>query len=530
MYRLAICCLLASSVALADDPSAAERIGLEIGPDTTVISGPLNEFGYPNHLRYLDEQMAAGVTREENFWAGMWEACGNFEGSSPEFIQEVEAKLGIEIGAERKMVNIFDDPATVNRLGEMQGQASSRPWTRDEFPEIAEWLDANADELDLVHEAVTRPKAYSPLVCGSNYQATPMIAVLLPHVQGSRDVARQLTARAMLRLAEGDEAGAWDDLLTCHRLANHLGKGWTMIERLVGIAIHAMAQDPTALWLSQSTLPPDELLACWEELAPALAPISFAECVNVGERMMFVDTVLALQTGRVSSRELYGLAETPVQSDGLKLFETDILADLNDAKFKLYDLVMFASDINETLRYGNGMYDDLHRILLLPNHLDRVARMNDPEGKLAENAAIVGSTESVLAEYFLSSDEDFELLPARMMTGLLMPAIKQAEEAQTRMHGKAATLQAAFAVKIAIALTGETPADIASLRDLGNAVPPIPLDPYSGGELLLVEDPRGLVIYSVGTDGQDDNGFTFGDLGDTGADLDDQRAILTVSP
>ncbi len=532
MHRLPICCLLLASLSYADDGiTPAARLGLEIGPDTTVVSGPLNEFGYPDFLRALDTRMAANVSVEENFWALMWQAMGNVERSSPEMIHEIEAKLGVAIGTERRMYNIFHANQTrVTELAEMQGQASSRPWTREEFPEIAEWLDTNTEELDLVQEAVTRPKAYCPLVTGSDYETTPMIAVLLPHVQGCRDVSRQLTARAMLRLAEGDERGAWEDLLACHRLAHHCGQGWTIIERLVGVAIHANAHDPTTVWLSHSTLSPEQLLTRWEELAPAMEPISFADCVDVGERMMFIDTVLALQTGRVSSRELYALAvSTPEPANGEKLFEADILAEFSNAKYKLYDLVLFASDINETLRYGNSMYDDLHRILSLPNHLERKAQMNDPNGRLAENSAISSSTESLLVEYFLSSDEEFEILPARMMTGMLMPAIKQAEEAQTRMAAKSYTLQAAFAVKIAIGLTGEVPDDIASLRDLGDLVPMIPLDPYTGNDLQIVEDARGLVIYSFGTDGQDDGGVTWGEIPDSGDQYDDQRAILTLA-
>ena len=365
--------------------------------------------------------------------------------------------------------------------------------------------------------------------------ASPLISVLLPHVQQSREVARQMTTRAMLRLGEGDSEGAWEDLLTLHRLANHLGKGWTMIERLVGVAIYAIVQQPTCHWLSQSNLSPEELLAHWEALAPAIEPISFAECVDIGERFMFIDTVLALQTGVVSSRELFPMFEpSAVLSDGGSAAEDEmsrILSQLHSARFRIYDLVLFGADINETLRYGNRMYDEFGRAMSSPIHLERIAMLSgDGNTEFERNSSIASSPESLLAEYFLASDEDFERLPARMMTGMLTPAVRQCEEAQTRMEGKAAALQAAFAVKIAMTMTGEIPRDLASVQALGDAVPAIPLDPFTGGPLHLHEDARGLVVYSYGTDGEDDLGFTWGDDPNGGTDYDDQRAILFLAP
>ena len=159
MKPLCLCsCMLLASISHADDElTPAEQIGLEIGRDTTVITGPINEFGYPDHLRWLDAQMAEGVAPDENFWAGIWQACGNMERSSPEYIQEVEARLGITIGLERKLVGLHDlygeDEARLQELYEQQGEGSQRPWTRDEFPEIAEWLDGNEEVFALIQEA-----------------------------------------------------------------------------------------------------------------------------------------------------------------------------------------------------------------------------------------------------------------------------------------------------------------------------------------------------------------------------------------
>ncbi len=164
-----------------------------------------------------------------------------------------------------------------------------------------------------------------------------------------------------------------------------------------------------------------------------------------------------------------------------------------------------------------------------PHHLERKALLSDHDSELADNRAIADRPETLLAEYFLSSDEDFETLPARMMTGVSLSTYSHIEESQTRMEAWSAILAGAFAVKIAMGRTGEIPSYIASVRELGHGVPMIPLDPFTGNELTLLRDERGLVLYSVGTDGQDDGGLTYGEHPDERSlEYDDLRAIIAL--
>lgn len=527
---LASCCLLLASVASADDqPTAAERISLESGPDTTVISGPLNEDGYPDYVRCLDEYMAAGITLEQNFWTQFWHVTGNTQRFSPEYMADLESKLGMSIPRERQWLSFVDhifasysdtDPRIEEWLRQDE-ESQKRPWTRDEFPEIADWIDLNEEQFGRMHAAAAFPKAYAPIISDRE----PMLVndVLLPHCGMARGVARDLMAHAMLSLSEGDEAAAWRDILACHRIAHHCGQGGTMVERLVGIAIHRTAFDPTVYWLSRSTLSAEELQARWQELAPAMEPITFADVINISERLAFVDTVLALQTGRVNSPDmLFGRYDESALAE-LGTIESEtarMLMELRRSKYRLYDLVLIGSDVNETLRYGNRMCDEFCRILSSPDHLERKALLGDHDSELADNRAIADRPETLLAEYFLSSDEDFETLPARMMTGISLSTYSQIEESQTRGEAWSAVLAGAFAIKIVAATNGDVPEDIA-----------LPLDPFTGNELILLRDDRGLVLYSVGTDGQDDGGLTYGEHPDERSpEYDDLRAIISIEP
>lgn len=114
-----------------------------------------------------------------------------------------------------------------------------RPWTEDELPLVASWLKANEKPLELLVEASLRPRRYDPLLTVGDDGL--LIEVLLPGAQESREAARALAARAMLRLGSGQVDAAWGDLLAVHRLGRLANQGPTLIDALVGIAIDAIA-------------------------------------------------------------------------------------------------------------------------------------------------------------------------------------------------------------------------------------------------------------------------------------------------
>src|SRR5262249_28335624 len=133
---------------------------------------------------------------------------------------------------------------------EQLDRTSVRPWTPKQFPVIAGWIEANEKPLDLVVEGTKRPHYFSPLVARrTKDQPSNLIGALLPAVQKCREMTQALTVRAMLRLSQGRQEEAWQDLLACHRLGRHIARGGTLIEGLVGIAIDAIAGNATLTYL-----------------------------------------------------------------------------------------------------------------------------------------------------------------------------------------------------------------------------------------------------------------------------------------
>src|SRR5205085_8040486 len=144
------------------------------------------------------------------------------------------------------------------------------------FPNVADWLAANEKPLAMVREALQRPDYYNPLV--SSHPGTGpggLMGALLSSVQKCREIAAALTARAMLRTAEGKYDEAWQDLLACHRLGRLVARGGTIIEALVGIAVDQVAATADIAFLAHAKVDAKRLHLCRKDLEalPPLPPV-----------------------------------------------------------------------------------------------------------------------------------------------------------------------------------------------------------------------------------------------------------------
>jgi hypothetical protein len=121
----------------------------------------------------------------------------------------------------------YDDGADFHQ----HERSQDGPWTKQECPLVAQWLDANERALALATEASKRPRYYVPRI---SHRDPHMLTWWLPiyhyETAGVEYITRGLVARAMLRLGEGNIDLAWEDLQTVHRLARLLGQGKSLID------------------------------------------------------------------------------------------------------------------------------------------------------------------------------------------------------------------------------------------------------------------------------------------------------------
>ncbi|MCA9030599.1 MAG: hypothetical protein KDA69_00365 [Planctomycetaceae bacterium] len=501
-------CIILGELAEAQSPP------LKISRETTFITEPIGSNGMPDYLGAVRQRMSAGATHENNFWVLVWPAMGNAEHSFPEFIADVERQLGVTIPEQGEYRELKYSEA----ISKQYGKALEGPWAREECPVVANWIDDNEQFLATLKRASFRSHAYAAPVTMNDQQM--LIYVLLPHVQRSRDFARLLNMRANLRMQEGDFEGAWDDLLTSYRVAGHIDKGFTLIERLVAIAIRNMTQETVCTWLSRTPDNAAKLAARRQELVPLLEFDDMSAVVDMGERMMNLQLALMIVDGARQQEEINAIFD----SCGLTLDagggssdaeEFQLIQELQAARGPLMRYLIAGGDINVTLKHINAHFDAMSDAMKKPTHQERVLAFEKFDARTSEDAQLSQNGLQLIGEFVFASDEDYETLPARALLGALSPAISNVNEAATRAMARRATLLAAFDVAEEIKRTGEIPTSLSSEAQL---------DPYTDLPLHYEVQGGAVVIYSVGQNLTDNGGRTFGE----GDGMDDVRATLLI--
>ncbi|AMV18704.1 hypothetical protein VT03_12475 [Planctomyces sp. SH-PL14] len=510
---------LAANSASAAEPTFAGRIGLEVGPDTTLFEGPLDRDGVPIYLDAVNEELSRGVGRDENFWPLCWEAAGNWKPVPETVAEEVARRLAISIDPRPRLRGIADvnDPqrAQGQKLLDVEWLAMRENWSREDLPDAARWLDANATVLEQIAVAAHRPKAYSPFV--EDKTGEGLEGAWLPHVQGVRKLVLPFLARVRLRLGENRADDAWQDLLTSYRIARHIESGRTFIEKLIAASLRVDIHNVATAWLSDSEASSEELKARWEELSPLLGGRSVALAIPM-EKARYAALVLSLARGQTTLDVASGANPLPPISPSNwtdLLSERRVAGGLSDGVLRL---ALTRGDINATLRHGHHLYDDCEKAMRLSDRRDRLAAIQTVQQQLQ-----AGSEDDRLRKLFVrsltSSPDEVASLSARILVSLLLP-LAQCEESQTRDEARTATLKAAFQWKSGWRKTG---APALSWEELtGDAA--LFGDPFTGEPLQLERNERGMVIWSLGANGRDDGGLTYGE----GPDTDDLRVILAM--
>ena len=201
------------------------RIKILISKETTRILQPLDGDGYVDYPAAVNRLGGDGVTTENNAAVLLIRAC-----RAVEFKGETRARffrlLGIQPPpAAGDSFSDFSPPLGAQERAALDQAVGAPRQVRDE-PRFAEWLKANERPLAVIVAGTRRDHYYAPFVVAPG---EPMIHGLLPIEDASREWGRALALRAMLRLAEGNVAGAKDDLIACHRLGRLIGNSPCLI-------------------------------------------------------------------------------------------------------------------------------------------------------------------------------------------------------------------------------------------------------------------------------------------------------------
>ena len=113
-----------------------------------------------------------------------------------------------------------------------------KPWTAEEYPPAARWLEENADLFDVLARAARSPRLVFPRKVPALEDNWP-ISMNMPDVHALRGFSRLFWIRARYRVGMGDVSGAIDDVETITLFGRALiePEYSCIVEHLAGVAI-----------------------------------------------------------------------------------------------------------------------------------------------------------------------------------------------------------------------------------------------------------------------------------------------------
>jgi hypothetical protein len=483
------------------------RYTYTVSPETTYITEPLDAGGFVDYQAAVNDQLAKGVTPENNANVLIFQALGPHpEGGTmpPEYFRRLGVPQPPEAGEyfigwdKYFQAHLKDPPDDVLDLvgdeREWKEQWTARsdrarqwPWRAKDEPEFAAWLKVNEKPLALMAEAGRRPKYYNPLVSTStDPQSARLISALLPSVQKCREVGSALVCRAMGRIGEGDYAAAWQDLLACQRLGRVLAGGGTLIEDLVGIAIVNIATNAQVTFLGHGAHSSAQLRAWLADLRalPPMPPL--ADKMALSERLMTLDALMSI------AYHGPGVLDQLAGSAGPK-----------PVKNEFWGRMMGRSiDFDPAFRKVNAMFDRCEAACRLPVRAARKAAFTEIEDDIKERKAGVVALGPV-ERATMGRAKRGEYV-GDVLIGLMLPAFTKIQDAADRTEQAQANLQLAFALAAHRADSGRYPARLDEVAP--RYLPQVPGDLFSGKPLVYRPADGGYLLYSVGLNGVDEGG------------------------
>jgi len=483
-----------------DEPPAKTRFvpKITVGKLTTWAVEPVGPEGFVDYLSVINRKYGRGVTPENNSVVLLYQALGPAPDGTrqpDEFFQLLgidplpdEGPYYEELWTWWKRTGRPLPPGGNEEILKREGEVRAKPWTPAEYPEVEAWLKEIEVPLGIVKDATARSEYFSPVVSPDGARGK-VILVKLPGVQLARSLARTLIIRAMMHLGNKDGSRAWTDLVAVHRLGRLVGRGPTILEGLVGIAIESMAIE-AELKLISETHPSTKFVARYVQQLETLPPLSsMADKVDFAERIMFLDFCHQFALGRLCVNDLRG----GENDDGW-------LSNVME------EVLVQSTDWDEVLRSGNRWYDRIVSIIRMPGYRDRelaIQKLDAEIKKLQLNAR--GS--AVLLQ--LIGKSGITQLSTNFMISLIFPATRQCIRAETRGMQRFRNLEIAIALSAWRSEHVSYPETLAELQP--QYLKSVPTDLFNDQPLNYVRTPDGYWCYSVGENGIDDQGSTYGE-------------------
>ena len=478
---------------------------ITVSPQTTVLTTPLADDGLPDYAKALLDEQRKGVTPENNgaipFLQAMWPAS-----LEPEHRLAVCQELGMEVPQGNGMSGPYSEKLQAKLLKQLslgknddteweqelifKEQAEEHvclildwiggtPWSREQVPLVADWIDQHAEQYDLLHQAVAKPKLYLPspsLLLNPN---DLLIVMDLSQIQAFRSAARCLTARVNYFLGEGNVAAAWKDTQVTYKISQRMSRKF-FIGEFVSIAIEGVAYHSTLQILDDENLTPEVAQEIRDYLQQRPLRHHMFRVLDQGERLLLVATILEIS--------------------GKRSMTTPDLSDYADELGTLVGLAQTSCDWDCVLKTGNEWYDRDVEAMKIPDWEERQAALALVEADFTtqQNAAMANLATSLLNRKKRSQQV------GNLITSLMQPASTPALAVEDRSNTRLQLLQTAAALALYRLGEGDYPDSLEAM--VPKYLETLPVDLFHAAPLVYQKTKAGYLLYSRGGNGKDDGG------------------------
>ena len=344
--------------------------------------------------------------------------------------------------------------------------------TSEEKELIEKWLNENKEILELVIAGSKKPYYWQKY--GNEKNPDAMIAILMPHLSGFRNLTRALRLRAQLKVEQGRYEEAFDDIKACYRFGRHLRGDKSLIEQLVGIAIEAMAAQTIRDILSEHRIDSSVLAELQQSFEQMIADENHIVSFKFEKLFLYDEIQRCFTEDRFGGGHLYLQRATKV------LFEVTGEKDKWQSYTNIPHVLFTHPNKQESREMADGVYDYWERIAC-----------KSPAQIRAENIDI--------------EKETMELIKGNILLEMLTPALGRVCEIA---HRNKADVEAALAIIAILRYKQDIGGYPDKLEKLINAdyLKVLPIDPYSGSSLVYKKMDNNFVLYSFGRNFRDDDG------------------------
>ncbi|MCL2639853.1 MAG: hypothetical protein FWD53_03315 [Phycisphaerales bacterium] len=465
---------------------------IDIAHDTTRVTGPITAEGIPDYLAALNAAASDGVTTENNAAPLLLKVVGTQISRHPEHEKIWCTKTLPQIGLLGepippmvvwfevwiKTAEIADPKPDAEAAIEADTQMRRSPWTRQEQPLWASWLDAHQEALALAHQALERPRFYVPYAAiDDGGKLDRMITMPLLKHANIRGLSNAMLADAMRAAGEGDFAVFESRVTDSLRLARLLAQRKTLIEHLGTVAIEAVslkALQGVATKGGEGLTGPQarSLLKRIDELPPLPSLAEEEGAVDYGERFVTLDTICAFAA--------YGYGWISRDPEASNFVSEWLVPSVMPIRY------------NQLLRQSNAHYDrviDAYRLPTYPERKAVLTRINDDLRKRQTLWTKITNPSTVISNLAIS---------------ILAPSFEGAVAVETQMQMNHDLARMALALRIYRLEHGRFPDTLDALSP--QILSAIPRDRFSNSPLKYRRIDDGYLLYSVGKDEIDDNG------------------------